>query len=146
MANKARGERTIKGEETYTIVFNSNAIAQAESELGYGVGVAMGNYVTGAFSIRETIILLWASLLKYHGPLSVADAGDMLDEVLHKGKNLAEVFEALMEALNDALPFKGDSEDPKLVKTGLVEGQRKRRSSQKTNAGAASSKSEPVAD
>jgi hypothetical protein len=143
MANKARGERSIKGDETYTIVFNSNAIAQAEEQLGYGVGVAMGNYMTGAFSIRETIILLWAALLKYHGPLSTADAGEILDEVLHKGKNLGEVFEALMEALNDALPFKGEGEDPKLAKTALVEGNRKK--SPTKSGGQGSSKPEPVA-
>jgi len=111
MPNKNRGERKLTGKnnKNYTVVFTTNAIAQAEEELGTGIGTVMGHYMTGAFSIRETIILLWAGLLKNHAGdegISTEDAGDTLDEILAKSGDLGAVFEVLMEAVNDALPFK----------------------------------------
>lgn len=137
MANKARGEYTIKGDETYTLVFTTNAIAQAEGQLGYGVGAVIGNYMSGRFSINETRILLWGALLKHHSPLSVEDAGEILDEVLVKGKDLGGVFETLMDAVNHALPFKNENEgdNPNAQKMVLETGTRKRQK----NSGQASS-------
>jgi hypothetical protein len=136
VANKVRGERVLRGDEDYTIVFNSNAIAQAESELGYGIGVAMQHFMGGAFSINETRILLWAALLKYHGPLSVNDAGEILDEVLAKGKDFLGTFTVLMDAVNDAIPFKEEGEDPNARVRALETGTRARQKS----SGKASSK------
>jgi hypothetical protein len=142
MANKVRGERTLKGVEDYTVVFTSNAIAQAEGELGYGVGVVIGNYMTGAFSIHESRTLLWAALLKHHGPLTIPDAGDILDEILDKGKDLGKVFEVIVEALNDAMPFKEGGDNPNVTPVALQTGTRPRPS----NNGKSSSKPRAVSD
>jgi hypothetical protein len=138
LANKVRGERVLRGSEDYTVVFTSNAIAQAESELGYGVGIVMGHYMTGAFSINETRTLLWAALLKYHGPLSIPDAGEILDEVLAKGKDLGKVFQVIMEALNDALPVQEGGDDPNVAPVALERGTRKATVPQKNNGGRSS--------
>lgn len=125
MANTARGEHTIKGDETYTLVYTSNAIAQAEAELGYGVGVVIGNYMTGAFSINESRVMLWAALLKHHGPLSIPDAGEILDEIAAKTKDMGKIFEVIVAALNDAMPFDEGGDNPNVVPTALQTGTRK---------------------
>lgn len=112
MANKQRGEHALKaGKATYTLVFNSNALAQAEDQLGHGLGRVMNNYMTGMFSMSETITLLWAALLKHHGPLSVDDAGDILDDLIAHYKDLGRVFNTLMDCVNDAIPFGDNGEE-----------------------------------
>ena len=129
MANAKRGERTIRSKtESFRLAFTTNAIAQAEEKLGYGIGVPMQNYMSGAFSMRETQALLWAGLLKYHGDegLSTEDAGDILDDVLAHTQDIGGVFSTLMEAIDDALPFKSETSNPGAVKETLRTGTRQK--------------------
>jgi hypothetical protein len=139
VANK-RGERTIRSkDESFRLAFTTNAIAQAEERLGYGIGVVMQNYMSANFSMRETIVLLWAGLLKYQGDegLSVEDAGEILDDIIAHTKDLGGVFESLMGAIEDALPFKNQAANtdtvPQTLRTGTR--QKKNRATSGNNSG-----------
>lgn len=130
MANKTRGERALQGDgENYTLVLSSNAIAQAEGQLGYGIGVVMSNIASGAFSINETTTLLWAALLKHHGPLSLADAGEIMDEIVSHYGDFGKVIETLAECVDDALPTpktKAGGSPNRTQKAALRSGTRKK--------------------
>lgn len=76
-ANPLKGEiDLISGEETYTLVFTSNAIVQAEQLLNATIGE-----ITGQLTRVENIrVLLWAALQKHHGKtVDLLKAGDILD-------------------------------------------------------------------
>jgi hypothetical protein len=79
--------------------------------------------------MRETQIMFWASLLKHHADegLSVQDAGEILDDVIEHNKDVGGVFTAIMEAVDDALPFKEQGNtSPDAVPEKLATGSRKR--------------------
>lgn len=79
MANALKGEVDIvAGEKTYTLVFTSNAIAQAEQLAG---GVAIGELAANLTQVSQVRLLLWAALQKHHQKVDLLGAGDLLDEV-----------------------------------------------------------------
>jgi hypothetical protein len=76
-ANPLKGEiDLVAGDETYTLVFTSNAIVQVEQLLSASIGE-----ITGRLTHVENIrVLLWAALQKHHGKtVDLMKAGDILD-------------------------------------------------------------------
>lgn len=76
-ANPHKGEVDFEaGGKSYTMVFTTNAIVQAEQLLGAGIGE-----ITAQLTRVENIrVLFWASLQKHHPKIDLLAAGDIFDE------------------------------------------------------------------
>ena len=94
--NPLKGEVEIKiDDKPFTLCFTSNSLVELQQVMGKGVeeiAPDIGN-------VENRRGLLWAGLQKYHGPLDLIAAGDLMDDA--DGGIMV-----LMEALARALRFR----------------------------------------
>lgn len=79
MANPHRGEVTLTaGEDEYVVVFTTNALATLESATGKSVSALAGEMENPSVTLIRSI--LWAGLVKRQPEMTIAKAGDIIDE------------------------------------------------------------------
>lgn len=84
------------GDETYTLAYDFNAIAQAEELTGLNL---FTSFDFQRLSVVKFRAMLFASLLKYHPKITLEQAGDLITS-----KNLAEITIAMVEAWHGSRP------------------------------------------
>lgn len=117
MPKGARGEATFEsGGQTYTLLFNNRALADAENRIGKGVLTIMDEARERKISIRDTADLLTAGLEAArrdqrapHKPYTVEHAYAILDEM-----GFQAVYQIVMEAVLACFQYQpgGDAEEP----------------------------------
>jgi hypothetical protein len=74
MANKERGEVAVQiGQQSYTLCFSTNAIAEIEQVGDASIMVLMAQYVTEGRA-ATTRLMLWGALRKFHPEISLLEA------------------------------------------------------------------------
>lgn len=121
MANRERGEvdLTIAG-QTYTMVLTTNALCELEDLMSTPLRPMTYADVLMASkkgSTRAMRALFWASLRQYHRPVTVEQAGGLMDQADASGtfaEKLSALAFAAMPADEDvkALGLKAGSENP----------------------------------
>lgn len=104
MANRAKGEVGFRGLDgaDYVLVYDVNALCDAEDRLGFGVGDFGARLASP--SVSQLRVLLWAGLRARHPEIDERAAGALLSP-----KRLGAV---VTEALAAALPqAEGESDD-----------------------------------
>jgi hypothetical protein len=81
MANKIKGQRSFKvGDQTYTVHFDFNALAELEDATGMTVPqISEQMQDSSCISIKFLRALTWAGLLKHHG-LSLEEVGELMSQ------------------------------------------------------------------
>jgi tRNA A-37 threonylcarbamoyl transferase component Bud32 len=94
MANKVKGQRTFQvGNDTYTVHFDFNALAELEDATGMTVPqISEQMQDTSKISIKFIRSLMWAGLLKHHG-LCLEEVGELISQ-----GNMNDMFVAAGEA------------------------------------------------
>lgn len=115
MPKGARGEATFDcGGETYTLLYNNRALADAEARTGKGILAIVDEVRGGKLSVRDTADLLVAGLEAArrdqrapHKPYTPEHAFAILDEL-----GLARVVQVVMSAVADCVGYtaEGDAE------------------------------------
>lgn len=107
MANKHRGEVSIKLDKVRKLRFNTHALAELEDALGY----PLSKLDTEDVGIKTMVKMFWAGLLHEEPELTYREAADLMDY-----SNFVEVSDKIKEALE--LSFGGSEKQPKKVKSG----------------------------
>lgn len=105
MANKARSEVSLQaGDETYTLRYTTNALAELEDALGMPLPRVGERLQSGGVGIKEIRALLWAGLLHRYGEvgMTLQAAGDIMDKT-----GIEAAAEAVSEAFQLAFPQAG---------------------------------------
>jgi hypothetical protein len=140
MANREKGEVSLTiGEQTFTLVLNTNAQAAIEAELSridgkdrnwdYFVARMMNEEIAG---VREVVMLVWGMTRKYHRALTFDQVGDLIDEA---GGSHGVLMRLWPDAVKAATPDPADVEALGLTKSANPP---KPRASRAKTAGAAS--------
>jgi hypothetical protein len=122
MANREKGEVALTlGEQTFTLVLNTNAQAEIEAELSrldgkdrnwdYFVSRMMNEDVAG---VREVKMLVWGMSRKYHRNLTLDQVGDLIDEA---GGSKGVLLRLWPDAVRSATPDPADVEALGLTKS-----------------------------
>lgn len=90
MANKQRGEVSIKLDKMRKIRFNTHALAELEDALGY----SLSKLDTEDVGIKTILKMFWAGMLHELPELTLKEAAELMDY-----SNFAEVSEKIKEAL-----------------------------------------------
>jgi hypothetical protein len=101
MANKFRGEATLKveGGDDLTLIFDANAFCEIEEATGLGVqGVVDLMTKADQVGMKHMRLLLWATAKRKHD-LTLDEAGDVISDV-----GLEETMDAIMAAMSAAMP------------------------------------------
>ena len=103
MANPARGEARVRiGDRDFTLAYDLNALCEVELLLGMPLQSILERLAQPR--LRDMRALLWAGLQRHH-PMSVAEAGDLLGEVLRSGADAtAALGQQLSEGIAAAFP------------------------------------------
>jgi hypothetical protein len=108
MANKHRGEVSIKLDKMRKIRFNTHALAELEDALGY----PLSKLDTEDVGIKTIVKMFWAGMLHELPDLTLREAADLMDY-----STFAEVSEKIKEALE--LAFGNHEDTVKKTKSGL---------------------------
>jgi hypothetical protein len=115
MANPLRGEAAIKaGGVDYTLVFDINALCEAEDALGIDTGAIL-DALAGNTAMKVTRALLWAGLQRHHS-CHLLEAGEIAQLA---GARAAKA--AVVKAIAAAFPSandKGVAENPPAAADG----------------------------
>lgn len=103
MANKQRGEVSIKLDRVRKLKFTTNAIAELEEALGCSIS-GMENLDIGVKEMRK---MFWASMLEEEPTLTFKEAGLLMDY----GESYKYISEKVMEALGIAFNDANDKKD-----------------------------------
>lgn len=99
MSNRMRGESTlVVSGQTYTLVFNNNAMCALEGLLNESWTDFMERMKDKKVWLRDIRALLWAELRARHGSVTLEQAGDILSE------DGDEATTRCMEAFSRAFP------------------------------------------
>ena len=103
MANKVKGEREVKaGENTYTLYYDMNALAELEDQLDMKVGEIQKMFSQGieGVGIKDLRAIFWAGLLhRFEDPEdfpTIREAGKIFSEASR------EDFEAVTGAIGES--------------------------------------------
>ncbi len=88
----------IKDKE-HEIKFTFNKLADMESKAGKGIAQILSEESIGFGTIR---LLLWATLHKELGNITLEDAGDILQTLVEEGMTFPELAETFVKALNES--------------------------------------------
>ena len=91
--------------KTYSLAFDFNALAIAESMTGVNLMQALR--ALDNLSVSQTRGLLYASLLKAHSKMTVAEVGSLLHF-----KTIPLITDALSEAITNSMPDAETEENP----------------------------------
>jgi hypothetical protein len=94
------------GERTYTVRFDTNALASLEQLLGTSVPEIFKRVGSGLGLMVEMRAILWAGLRRHHAGITLEQAGDLIDEA----GGVGDVFTSLRSAIRSAIP--GMEEEP----------------------------------
>ena len=117
MPKGARGEATFEcGGETYTLLYNNRALADAENRTGKGILAVMDEARERKISVRDTADMLVAGLEAArrearapHKPFTVEHAYAILDAM-----GFPAVYQLVMEAILQCFQYEpeGSAEEP----------------------------------
>lgn len=93
--------------QTYTLVYDMNAICAFEERAGMGFSQAISALDANGFSFSTVRLLGWAGLQREHG-LSLEEAGEVIGSA-----GLQSFLEALGRAIEAALPRDDADEEAK---------------------------------
>ena len=109
MANKHRGEVSIKLDKMRKLRFNTHALAELEDALGY----SLSKLDTEDVGIKTIVKMFWAGMLHELPELTLREAADLMDY-----STFGEVSEKIKDALE--LAFGSDKNSEKKVKSGPI--------------------------
>ena len=107
MANKQRGEVSIRLDKVRKLRFNTHALAELEDSLGY----SLSKLDTEDVGIKTIVKMFWAGMLHELPELTLKEAAELMDY-----STFGEVSEKIKEALE--LAFGSNENQPKKVKSG----------------------------
>lgn len=107
MANKHRGEVSIKLDKMRKIRFNTHALAELEDALGY----SLTKLDTEEVGIKTIVKMFWAGMLHELPDLTLKEAADLMDY-----STFSEVSDKIKDALE--LAFGSSEEKVKNLKSG----------------------------
>lgn len=107
MANKHRGEVSIKLDKMRKLRFNTHALAELEDALGY----SLTKLDTEDVGIKTIVKMFWAGMLHELPDLTLREAADLMDY-----STFPEVSEKIKEALE--LAFGSQENTAKNLKSG----------------------------
>lgn len=100
MANKHRGEVSIKLDKMRKLKFNTHALAELEDALGY----SLTKLDTEEVGIKTIVKMFWAGMLHELPDLTLKEAAELMDY---------STFGTVSEKIRDALELAfGSSEEP----------------------------------
>ena len=108
MANKHRGEVSIKPDKLRKLKFNTHALAELEDILGH----SLTKLDTEEVGIKTIVKMFWAGMLHELPELTLKEAADLMDY-----SSIPEVSEKIREALE--LAFGTDEKPAKNKVSGL---------------------------
>lgn len=87
------------GGQTVEVSWTVNSMAEAEQRLGAGITQLFEEHRFGLNTLR---LLLWAGLLKANPRVKVEEAGQLIERDLERGESLANITNAIMDAMRQA--------------------------------------------
>lgn len=84
------------------LVYNYNAVADAEKETGMGFGAMMSEDRIGFDTIRT---LLWAGMKSYEHGLTLQRAGMLIDKYLEDGGKIEDMMVVIFKAVQESKMF-----------------------------------------
>ena len=101
MANKHRGEVSIKLDKMRKLKFNTHALAELEDILGH----SLTKLDTAEVGVKTIVKMFWAGMIHELPELTLKEAADLMDY-----STISEVSEKVREALELAFGTEDDKE------------------------------------